>query len=55
MSVQKRGQEHIRKLSAMGKTSLGLTLPILIVKHLDLRKGQKVSVYATSESIIIVK
>jgi len=54
MSTRKFGQRNIRKLTRLGKKSLGLTLPISIVKKLKLRERQKVVVTLRGKKITIV-
>jgi len=44
MATKKVGEENIRKLTKTGGKSIGLTLPIEIVRELGWRERQKVKV-----------
>jgi len=44
MATKKSGEEGVRKLTKIGKKSVGLTLPIEIVRQLGWREKQKVVV-----------
>lgn len=50
---QKSQNKNIRKLSRIGNSSLGLTLPIEIVKELGWREKQKVVAEKYGEGILI--
>lgn len=54
MARQKEGQESVRSLTIMGAgRSLGLTLPVKIVKDMKLASRQKVRVTRRGKQIII--
>ena len=53
MARRKLGDKNIRKLTKIGNKSIGLTLPIEIVRELKWRKKQKVVVKKRGKSIII--
>lgn len=53
MAVRKVGQTNIRKLTKLGGKSLGLTLPIEVVRKLGWRERQKVIVKASRRTLII--
>ncbi|MBI5466485.1 MAG: hypothetical protein HY974_04305 [Candidatus Kerfeldbacteria bacterium] len=53
MGVRKQGERNIRKLTRMGKKSLGLTLPVDIVQKLGWRERQKVVVKKVRGGIVI--
>lgn len=44
MGVRKQSEQNIRKLTRMGRKSLGLTLPIELVEKLGWREKQKLIV-----------
>jgi len=44
MSVRKQGEENIRKITKVGKTSFAVTLPIEMLRELGWREKQKVKV-----------
>ncbi|MFH1325869.1 MAG: hypothetical protein ABIH48_00160 [Candidatus Falkowbacteria bacterium] len=50
---RKLGDKNIRKLSRIGDKSIGLTLPIEIVRELKWREKQKVVVKKSGKKIII--
>ncbi len=52
MARKKIGEDKTRKLLRMGK-SIGMTLPISIVRVLRWRKGQKVTVRRSGTKIIV--
>ncbi len=53
MARRKLENKNIRKLTRMGRASIGLTLPIEIVKDLKWREKQKVVVRRRGKEIII--
>jgi len=54
MARRKLSERNIRKLTKMGAgRSLGLTLPIEIVRELKLRERQKVTVKLRGKKIVI--
>ena len=53
MSRRKLGNKNIRKLTRVGNTSIGLTLPIEIVRKLKWREKQKVVVKLRGKTITI--
>jgi antitoxin component of MazEF toxin-antitoxin module len=53
MANKKIGQENIRKLTHVGKTSLAVTIPVEIVKKLGWRERQKVVVKLSGKKVII--
>ena len=53
MSRRKLRERNTRKLSRMGTSSLGLTLPVEIVRKLRWRRKQKVVVRRVGKRIII--
>lgn len=53
MSRRKLKNKNIRKLSRIGDKSIGLTLPIEIVRKLKWREKQKVVVKLRGKRIII--
>lgn len=53
MSDKKTGQENLRKLTRMGKGSLGLTLPMEMVKKLKLKERQIVKLSLKGRTILI--
>jgi len=53
MSNRKSSEKNIRKLSKMGKKSVGLTLPIEIIRELGWKEKQKVVVKKAGSKIII--
>lgn len=53
MPVRKAGEKNIRKLAKMGKKSIGLTLPIEIVRELGWREKQKIVVKRVRGGILI--
>jgi|GEM_PF-226884 len=44
MPVRKQGEENIRKITKVGKTSFAVTLPIEMLRQLGWREKQKVVV-----------
>lgn len=53
MPTRKREQSNVRKLTKIGRHSIGLTLPIEIVRVLEWRERQKVVVKKIGEGIMI--
>ena len=53
MPVRKAGDTNIRKLTKIGKKSIGLTLPIEIIRELGWKERQKVVVKLARRRIII--
>ena len=53
MSVRKMEDKNIRKLAKIGKQSIGLTLPIEIVRELKWKERQKVVVKKIRGGVVI--
>lgn len=53
MPVRKVGEQNIRKLTKIGKKSIGLTLPIEVVRKLGWKEKQKVIVKVERRRIIV--
>ena len=53
MARRKTENENIRKLAKIGDKSIGLTLPIEMIRKLNWREKQKVVVKMKGKSIII--
>lgn len=53
MSVRKQEEKNIRKLTKIGRKSVGLTLPIEMVRALGWRERQKVKVKVERGRVII--
>ena len=53
MANKKSGEENIRKLTRIGKKSIGLTLPIELVRELGWREKQKVVVKRIKGGMVI--
>lgn len=53
MPDKKSGEKNIRKLTKLGKKSIGLTLPIEIVRELGWREKQKVKVTRVRGGVLI--
>jgi hypothetical protein len=53
MADKKSNQTNIRKLTKIGKKSIGLTLPIEIVRELGWKERQKVVVKVERRKIVI--
>jgi antitoxin component of MazEF toxin-antitoxin module len=53
MGRRKLIENHIRKLTRVGGTSLAVTIPLGIVNKFKLREKQKVTVRARGKKIII--
>lgn len=54
MSRRKLNEKNIRKLSRIGNSSLGVTLPIEILRELKWREGQKLVAKKRGKGIMIV-
>jgi antitoxin component of MazEF toxin-antitoxin module len=52
MANKKSNEKNVRKLTKIGKHSIGLTLPIEVVRELGWRERQKVSVKVERRKII---
>lgn len=50
---RKNSEKNIRKIQKMGKTSLGLTLPVEIISQLNWKEKQKVIVKKVRGGILI--
>ena len=53
MATKRSDETNIRKLARMGKKSIGLTLPIEIVRELGWREKQRVSVKRIRGGIVV--
>ena len=53
MATKRSDETNIRKLARMGKKSIGLTLPIEIVRELGWREKQRVSVKRIKGGIVV--
>jgi len=53
MPTRKREESNIRKLTKIGKHSIGLTLPIEVVRELGWKERQKVMVKKTNGVLVI--
>jgi hypothetical protein len=53
MAVRKMEDKNIRKLAKIGKQSIGLTLPIEIVRELKWKEKQKVVVKRVRGGVLI--
>jgi len=53
MSARKTEDRNIRKIARIGSSSLGITLPIEILRELKWKKFQKVIVKKSGKKIII--
>ena len=53
MSVRKMEDKNIRKLAKIGKQSIGLTLPIEVVRELKWKEKQKVVVKRVRGGVLI--
>lgn len=53
MGVRKQSENNIRKLTKMGGKSLGLTLPVELVKELRWKEKQKVVVKRVRGGVLI--
>jgi len=53
MSVRKMEDKNIRKLAKIGKQSIGLTLPIEVVRELGWKEKQKVIVKRIRGGVLI--
>ncbi len=54
MARRKLENKNVRKLTRMGKKSIGLTLPIEIIRELKWREKQKVVVKKRGKKITII-
>jgi len=53
MPDKKSSERNIRKLTKLGKKSIGLTLPIELVRDLGWREKQRVTVKRISGGLVI--
>ncbi|MFA4819129.1 MAG: hypothetical protein WC621_04790 [Patescibacteria group bacterium] len=53
MPVRKAGDANIRKLTKIGQKSIGLTLPIEVIRELGWKERQKVVVKMSRKRLII--
>lgn len=53
MANKKSNEKNIRKLTKIGKHSIGLTLPIEVVRELGWKERQKVSVKKVRGGVLI--
>lgn len=53
MANKAKDEKDVRKLTKMGKKSLGLTLPIELVRELGWREKQKVTVKRVHGGVLI--
>lgn len=53
MSKQTRGNANIRKLTKLGGKSIGLTLPIELVRELEWKEKQKVVVTRVRGGVLV--
>lgn len=53
MANKKAGEENIRKLTRIGKRSIGLTLPIELVRELKWKERQRVVVKRIKGGMLI--
>jgi bifunctional DNA-binding transcriptional regulator/antitoxin component of YhaV-PrlF toxin-antitoxin module len=53
MGNKKAGEENVRKLTHIGRKSVGITFPIEIVKEMKWKKGQKVVVKRIKGGLMI--
>ena len=53
MATKKAGQENVRKLVKIGGKSLGVTLPIELVRDLKWREGQRVLVSKKNGAMVV--
>ena len=53
MGMRKREETNVRKLAKLGNKSIGLTLPIEIVRELGWKEKQKVKVERVRGGILI--
>jgi hypothetical protein len=53
MPRSKKEEREIRKLTKMGKKSIGLTLPIEIVRELGWREKQRVTVKRIKGGVVV--
>jgi antitoxin component of MazEF toxin-antitoxin module len=50
---RKSNDRGVRKLTKMGKTSLGISLPIELIKKFGWRQGQKLTIKKTRGGLVI--
>ncbi|MDP3244056.1 MAG: hypothetical protein Q8M83_00080 [bacterium] len=53
MAMKKLKEKNIRKLTKIGKKSLGITLPIEMVKQLGWREKQKLAVKRAKGCLVV--
>jgi len=53
MTNKKSGKEKVRKLTRIGKLSMGITLPIALVRELGWREGQRVTVIKKNGALVV--
>lgn len=53
MTRRKNTEKNIRKLTKVGQTSLAVTIPVDIVRKLNLRERQKVEVSEQDGKVVI--
>lgn len=53
MAVRKQEDKNIRKLTKLGKRSIGLTLPIELVREIGWREKQRVKVTRIKGGLVI--
>lgn len=53
MATKKSGKENVRKLTKIGKLSMGLTLPIALVRQLGWRERQRVIVSKKNGALVV--
>ena len=53
MPTRKTGQTNIRKITKVGKASLGITLPIYLARKLKWRDRQRVVVTLKNKKLIV--
>jgi antitoxin component of MazEF toxin-antitoxin module len=53
MATKKTGEENVRKLVKIGGKSIGVTLPIELVRSLGWREKQKVTVTKKNGALVV--
>lgn len=53
MADKKTGEEDVRKLTKIGKKSIGLTLPIELVREMGWKEKQRVTVKRIAGGLVI--
>jgi antitoxin component of MazEF toxin-antitoxin module len=53
MARMKAGKQHIRKLTRLGKGSLGVTIPIELTRALGWKEKQKVTVKKIKGALVV--